>query len=367
MSLSPKDDPRTWLVPGRQGARPPLHARLLYYVLTKSQRALLRAMHEYAPEGSLWEACLDTYAKTSGLSVRHIWNLIHGWERNGRRTLGLLELRVLECKREARRGPFPKPAAYAFNEWALKLRPEVVTRQEAGVQQRLPMEGASKVNHPSAPAQAQFRQPLPKNSETVAEYLGNRCRDGQRISETVADDSKATTTTTVNSPPGGFVKSTPGEVSNSHSELKDLAKKLCEKIAFPATQSNVTAVAAALEAVRRQNGLSRYETAYNWLMPRAAKAQKHPHQTRRSVFDRFFFEDAIYNHVDPRSDAQIRAEIRAEHDAYIADEVAAGRDPCVGKCQGCCRPRFASSTWKDFCADSCRADYERRQARGGMS
>ena len=47
MSLSPKDDPRTWLVPGpREVPRPPLQARLLYYELTKSQRALLRAMLE---------------------------------------------------------------------------------------------------------------------------------------------------------------------------------------------------------------------------------------------------------------------------------------------------------------------------------
>jgi hypothetical protein len=178
MSLSPKDDPRTWLLPGAR--RPPLHARLHYYDLTKSQLVLLRAMNEHAPEGALWEASAETYAETSGVSVRHQYNLIHGWNRNGRHTDGFLETGVLTEVRKAQRLPRPRPAAYKFNEFALRLRPKLLARLEAGVQQTL--EGVLN------------RKPLP----TVA---GNRCHDDRQPlpprSATVADDSKATTSTTI--------------------------------------------------------------------------------------------------------------------------------------------------------------------------
>jgi hypothetical protein len=188
MSLSPKDDPRTWLIPGVK--RPPLQARLLYYELTKSERALLRAMVEHAPEGAPMEASPETYAETSGLSVRHIWNLIHGWNRNGRHTAGLLERRILTEQSEAKRWPHPKPAVYTFNEFALRLRPRVLARLEAGVQQTLPG-----IRRPGEPVEdTSNRQPLPA-------IVGNRCHDDRQPlppqSATVADDSKATTSKTI--------------------------------------------------------------------------------------------------------------------------------------------------------------------------
>jgi hypothetical protein len=139
-------------------------------------------------------------------------------------------------------------------------------------------------------------------------------------------DSKAIDSHTVDSTSGGFSKNSPGV---SDSQPKDLAKKLCERIAFPATQSNAAAVSAALEAVRRQNRFDSYREAYDWLMPRAAKAQSEPwHNTRRYQFDRFFFEDGFYNSVDPRPDAQIRAEF----DAHMAmqQRATAMCDACGG-------------------------------------
>jgi hypothetical protein len=140
MALSPKDDPRTWLLPGALAVpRPPLHARLLYYDLTTAERALLRAMFEYAPEGAVIKASPETLAGPSGVSVRNQWNLIHGRNRkDGSRVPGFLERRILDCKTRGRRAPHPKPAAYVFNEWACRLRPEVLACLEAGVQQTLP-------------------------------------------------------------------------------------------------------------------------------------------------------------------------------------------------------------------------------------
>jgi hypothetical protein len=179
MSLSRNDDPRTWLLPGpRAVPRPPLHARLLYYDLTTSQRALIRAYHEHAPEGALLEASPDTLAETSGISVRHQWNLIHGWTRNGRHNPGFLELRIFEEKRKGRRAPKPRPAAYLFHESACHLREELLKRLEDGVQLDLPGVERPRKTITSATVTDVHRKPLPQSSATVA------------------DDSKAITSTT---------------------------------------------------------------------------------------------------------------------------------------------------------------------------
>ena len=180
MSLSPKDDPRTWLVPGpREVPRPPLQARLLYYELTKSQRALLRAMLEQAPEGALWEADPKTYAGASGLSVKHIYNLIHGWVRNSRHTPGLLKLRVLKCVRKAKRLPDPKPAAYAFNESALRLQAAYFKtggRSPADPARDPSPRRTCRSCFRSATVADDGRKLLPRRSATVAATIGNRCR-----------------------------------------------------------------------------------------------------------------------------------------------------------------------------------------------
>jgi len=185
MILSPKDDPRTWLLPGAK--RPPLQARLLYYDLTTSQYALLRSMLENAPEGGLWEASPETYAETSGVSVRHQYNLIHGWNRNGRHTPGFLESGVLTLVRKAQRLPRPKPAAYKFNEFKLRLRPELLSRLEAGVQQTLP--GIRRLGEPAE--DPPNRQPLPPKSATVADD-SNATTSKPLIQERRRDSTRAT-------------------------------------------------------------------------------------------------------------------------------------------------------------------------------
>lgn len=128
MSLSPKDDPRTWLVPGpREVDVPPFHARILYYDLTKSERALCSAFDELCSKGSRLCAALETYALLSRLSVRHVYNLIHGRDRNGRHTPGFLDRGILtlesETKPPCRGWRYQAPAIYVFHEAAIQLDP----------------------------------------------------------------------------------------------------------------------------------------------------------------------------------------------------------------------------------------------------
>jgi hypothetical protein len=388
MSLSPKDDPRTWPIPGpREVPKPRLQARLLYYDLTKSQRALLRAMVEHAPEGALFEASLETYAETSGLSVRHIWNLIHGWKRNGHRTPGLLELKILECKREARRGPVrnrrrggsfytSRPAAYVFNEWALQLRPELIKRLEAGVQQPLSTDenerGDSQVNQVGR----MFRQPLPKLD-------GNRCRNDQGISETVSenyggisetvsDDSKATASkaTARDSTPGGFSQSAPGVSNPQRSrrvtiseldgdrEIKDLAKKCCERMAVcPATRKNVELILEVLQLIQRKHGFKTSAQCCEYLEAcvRGASIPGHGSLTLQTK-PTFFFEDGEYEQFNPKVIALLerdREKRRAARAKGAAEWAATSPDRIVGQCRNCGRPKLEGSTWSDerYCTD----------------
>ena len=192
MSLSPKDDPRTWVLPGpRAVPRPPLHARLLYYDLTTAERALLSAMFEHAPEGGSIFASPNTYALNSGLSVRHIWNLIHGRERNGRRIPGFIERGILSEDAKGKGWPEPKAASYRFNEAALHLLPEVMSRHAQG---QLPLPGIPRPSVHGDPGESVKIVPTP--SATVAD---DHRQQVPTPSAMVADDSKTLNSRTLDS------------------------------------------------------------------------------------------------------------------------------------------------------------------------
>ena len=174
MSLSPKDDPRTWLVPGpRAVSRPPLNARLLYYDLTANERALLLAMCEVSKDGlgnGCW-ASLETYAFHSDLSVKTVWNLIHGRKyKNGRRIIGLIDRRILieraaaKTQSRRRRQWHTVPAIYDINEAALALKPEILASLEDGVQQTIP--GIPRPPRPSQPVEFAPEHPAPGAGST---------------------------------------------------------------------------------------------------------------------------------------------------------------------------------------------------------
>jgi hypothetical protein len=220
MSLSPRDDPRTWLVPGpREVPRPPLHVRLLYYKLTTDERALLRAMCEYSRDGlgSGCRASHETYALSSGLHVKTIHNLIHGryyidprpkafiGPMNAEYVPGLIKRRIL-----IERAPVKKPsrrlrrwhtdcAIYDFNEAALSLRKDVLEKLENGVQQTIPGiprpprpgEPVDTPEHP-APGADSTRHHVPDHPAPGADSTRHHVPDhpAPRADDTRAFDSK---------------------------------------------------------------------------------------------------------------------------------------------------------------------------------
>jgi len=221
MSLSPKDDPRTWLVPGpRAVPRPPLDARLMYYHITTNECALLRSMCEQCSDGSRCWASLETYALTSGLSVRTIFDLIHGRKyKNGRYTPGLIDRHILielaTAKKPSRRRRqwHTVPAIYSINEAALVLKPEILARLENGVQQTIP--GIPRPPRPGEPVEA-AEHPAPRAGSTrhrVHDHpaLGagstrHRVHDHPALG---ADDSKAIYSRTLDSKEGDSPKTAP--------------------------------------------------------------------------------------------------------------------------------------------------------------
>ena len=198
MSLSPKDDPRTWLIPGpREIAVPPFHARILYYDLTKSERALCSAFDELCSKGSRLCASLKTYAVLSRLSERHVYNLINGRDRNGRRIPGFLDRGILTVDTPAKPPHgghrYATPAIYVFHEAAIQLDPKALARQDARRQQPT-LPGIPRPPIPGEPLDTQNQ--VHRDPEPVANDIQNRvpttsgtsCR---RHPEPVAEDSKA--------------------------------------------------------------------------------------------------------------------------------------------------------------------------------
>ena len=298
MSLSPQDDPRTWLVPGpRAVPRPPLHARLLYYDLTTAERALLRSMFEHAPEGATMEASPETYAETSGLSVRHIRNLIYGWNRkDGHRVRGLVERHILAETRKGRRAPNPKPAAYVFNEWALHLRPELASRLEVGIQLNLPG-----VRRPGESTEA----------ESPSAMVADRHRKSfPQPSAMVADDSKTTNSTTRQ---GGIQQQPPPHLDGDQ-VVCSMADALAAEICVPRTSANLKSMAAAITAESHYVGVSPEQAA--------AAIADHVRRDRDQgiAIDRFYFEDTKW-----RSDGRkTKASPSALRTANIKANVAEG-------------------------------------------
>ncbi len=223
MSLSPKDDPRLWLLPGL--SRPPLDARLLYYEITTNVYALLRAMCEVCDDGSRCWASLETYALTSGLAVKTIRDLIHGRNyidsrppgfigpMNARHVPGLIERGILieltPAKKPSRRRHqwHTVPAMYRINEAALNIKPEILARLEAGVQQTIP--GIPRPPRPGEPVEIAPEHPAPRagcslqpwdtqvsyGRETESQYprhlVPDQTAPGAEQAALRADDSKA--------------------------------------------------------------------------------------------------------------------------------------------------------------------------------
>jgi len=213
VSLSPKDDPRTWLVPGpREVDPPPLRARLPYYDLTTNECALLVAMCEYCSDGSNCWASLAKYALHSGLSEKTIGDLIHGRNyidrrppgfigpMNARHAPGLIERRVLielaPTAKPSRRHWHTQPATYLINEAALSLDKELLAIQDARKQLSLP--GIRRPSVPGEPVEVAegTRHLVPRADDTTPHHVRDHPapradHPAPRAGDSKAFDSKA--------------------------------------------------------------------------------------------------------------------------------------------------------------------------------
>jgi hypothetical protein len=350
MSLSPKDDPRSWLIPGpRAVKRPPIDARLLYYDITTNECALLRAMFELSPEGSRCWASLERYAEISGLDPRTIQYLLHGRNyidkrpdgfigpMNGRHVPGLIERHILielaPMKKPSRRLHqwHTVPAIYSFNEAALSLKPEILARLEGGVQQTIP--GIPRPPRPGEPMEVAPDHPEPRSGTTL-NHVPDHPEPRSRTTlyhvpdhpEPRADDSRdvysrTTNTKPVDSKAGGFGKTSfpPLENLSDIADVKDLdeiAHLMAKCVGLPESALNLKLVRLGLESEIRWAHCSPAEAA-SLICERASEDQG-----RGVAIDRFFFEDAKWR--KPNANQRTRTEL--ERDLEISAAMDRARE-----------------------------------------
>jgi len=179
---------------------------------------------------------------------------------------------------------------------------------------------------------ASSRQTQPLDRIKTEEQPGKRARAG------IWEDA----TPVVENPPPF---STNLEITkNPQSSEAALAKDFCQDGGIPQTSANLAAVAAAITAESTFVGLP--------LLEAAQQLAAYVTRDRNSgiSISRFYFEDAKWRSSPAgrfERESAIARQWQSQVQAVVAEDV-------VGKCLGCGRPRHASSSWTDYCADSCR-------------
>jgi hypothetical protein len=84
----------------------------------------------------------------------------------------------------------------------------------------------------------------------------------------------------------------------SDSRREDLAKELCERIAFAATRSNVELIIAVLKVIQTKHGFATYAACCEFLEGCVKNARAH-HDLNLELKPRFFFEDGDYEDWRP--------------------------------------------------------------------
>jgi hypothetical protein len=302
------DDPRSWLLPDgkiRKGA-PPFHARVLYYLLTRSERDLCKAFHELCSTGSRLCASMETYALLSGLSVRTIYDLIHGRKGfPGFIARGILTVEA-EFRHPGKGRRYATPAIYNFHEAAIKLNPQALARQEARRRQP-PLPGIPPPAKSGEPFDTEnTRQPLPdvgpEHPATVANDMrqfsqSTSGNSRNRHPATVAENTRATTDSkaSLDSKPDdtvgeGKVVVIPARAREVGSSPPPpaLVSGVLENAAMPVLPQNLVTVGAAIAAIQKRFDWP-YPKCCAWLMERIDTALK-----SGGTVNRWWFEDGKY-------------------------------------------------------------------------
>lgn len=335
--------------------KPPLRARLHWYQLSAAEFTLLTAMCEACSDGSVVFAAIPRLAAYARLSPRHVRRLIHGYidKRTGNRVKGFLERGILT--QLAAPGSRKRTATYRINEDALHPAPTMRPYLSEAAQQKLPgILKPAKVGVPQRPIGDETpssRTLCPPSTDTVSAKPGH----GVRLNpDTVSADSKAFDSKASDSKAGGFKSSAPALLD---CQPEDLARDLCERIAFPATRSNVEVLAAVLKVIKTKQAFPTFSACCEFL-ELCVKNARSQGDLKLELKPRFFFEDGDYVEYRP-----IPTEVQAERlERLHAADPEKAPECIVGKCQGCGRPRLIGSSWSDYCADSCRDAHKRATA-----
>lgn len=261
-------------------------------------------MCEHCSDGSTIWAGIPRLAAYSKLSERNVQRLIRRFCDRG-------ILSQLAPENTAKH----RPVTYRLNEAALEDDPRMTPYRER--QEQLPGIRRVPVSGEPIPDRDLVTRYHPTDDKTGA-HLVTRCH---QPGDEVSPDSKAFDPRATDSKAGGF-KNSPPALSDDPGlrepeRPEDLAKALCLRINFPATPANMTVIAAALKAIKGQEGFATYQESFDWLAVAVEGARSIV--TRRGTgVDRFFFEDAHYNQFAPRP--QLSREVLAPPECDVCGD-----------------------------------------------
>lgn len=117
----------------------PPKARLEYYVLSRKDRDVLRAMLSFNRTGAEIFPAVPTLAEEAELSVKTVQRSINGYKReDGKKVPGLRDRGILLELAPARGGKNPRAASYRINWEAFTVNPAKVGEIERRLQKTLP-------------------------------------------------------------------------------------------------------------------------------------------------------------------------------------------------------------------------------------
>jgi hypothetical protein len=361
VSLSPKDDgdprpirclrdvvdlpPGAFALPG--DGRQAKHLRSL-------RKDLAVVIARYAnPDGSGAYPAVETLTKATGQHRATVFRLL-----SDLRALGFLSdgkqvgprgsrMRVLNVVKMRSAVLAPEPH--------LRDRAEVASSHEAVGQNRAPESHLHDLGVASShPEVASSRAEVSSSRQTQPL---DRIKTGEQPGEAARGGIWEDVTPAVENPPPYATNL--AVTKNPQPSAADLAKEFCQDGGIPQTSANLAAVAAAITAESTFVGLP---------LPKAAQ-ELAAHVTRDRdggvSINRFYFEDAKWRNSSAGGSKAIERSNRVK--ASLVDtlrrHIERATEDVVGKCPGCGRPRLASSSWTEYCADSCRDAHRRSHCR----
>jgi hypothetical protein len=323
---------------------PPL-VRTFRYDLEPMEKLLLMAMWEHAPEGicGASRARLSAYTSISEAKIKYLINGHPGSEEFGHKPKkGLLDRRILTLETKPNAKGRKQPPRYRIHEGAMSVSPAMRPYVESNSQGEF------------FPKKLKVSQPF---NEGATLERGHGVTGSQWNLKGPQCDPNSLTLDSLKANPSSSSFSLKGPQCDpfqnvDRSAISQLLGRFC-----PNHDQRV--LDRIIQGVLRERADARTEEILHFLAVKGAYASRGKIENPAG-----FLITAVPECFAGEVFEMWRANLRADVAPTAAVEVnyQAG---IIGRCLGCGAPRFASSSWSDYCADSCRAQHQGKSTSAG--